>query len=826
MGNHLAEITDYLWRQSWQLAVLIVVVAGICSILRNKSAHVRYLLWLIVLAKCVVPPFLTVPLAVLPAEQSTESLARLPVARPLVVPEVPEEGSSLSMVKPSLSVERDTPQAKTSRFSTPSGRQVFGAVWILGVAIFGCVAIAKAMRSNLRLRRQRSPLPGDLQISVGELLQSFGVKRHPQVWLLNGVGQPFVWGLLRGNIYLPSDYLKIDNAAHRRNILGHEVCHILRLDAAVNSLQVLAQTIFWFHPLVWWANQKIRMEREKCCDEMAVAHLGTKAKEYSTAIVKALITEHESTRPVPSLAVAGPVKDVEERIRTMLRPGKKFYRCPNSVTITVVLVLAFLTVPTALVLTVKAQEKTAAEPSTALTEEDKAAATAALFRAIEISNIAHVKSAVARGADIEAKDERGYTPLHAAVRRSGGKMKIIKFLLEAGVNPNARDPEGQIPLHRSARDWQTAEVRILLSGGSDVNVTDKQGRTPAMISFGNGRTEMFDLMVAHGANVPADFMAAYEGNTSEVQNIIEKGNAQETFEQGLTLLHAAAAGGHALIVELLLTNELDIHSKTQEGYTALHYAAANNHREVAKLLLAKGADINAGTWRTPLHWAVREGRKEMVAWLLSRGADPNSAKNGRPPLLWAVWIWDTDIAELIMSYGGDIHLQTEDYPWSPLYDAVWDGDPNMAKTLVTKAQDAEAAQWAPFHAAVAGWDKETAEDLLASGIDVNVKGDRSYSALHIAAAKGAKNIAEMLIEEGANVNARAGNDRWEGVWDEGWTPLQLSCMKGEIAVVELLLDKGAEVDVKTKGGSTALSLAKDRGYTEIVELLKKHGAKE
>lgn len=58
------------------------------------------------------------------------------------------------------------------------------------------------------------------------------------------------------------------------------------------------------------------MEREKCCDEMAVAHLGAGAKEYSTAIVKALITEHESTRPVPSLAVAGPVKDVEERIKT------------------------------------------------------------------------------------------------------------------------------------------------------------------------------------------------------------------------------------------------------------------------------------------------------------------------------------------------------------------------------------------------------------------------------------------------------------------------------------------------------------------------------
>jgi len=91
---------------------------------------------------------------------------------------------------------------------------------------------------------------------------------------------------------------------------------------------------------------------------MAIARLGAKAKDYSSAIVNILIAEHESTRPVPSLAVAGPVKNIEERIKTMLRPGKKFYKRPSLIVATIVLLIALITVPTAIVLTAQAESKT------------------------------------------------------------------------------------------------------------------------------------------------------------------------------------------------------------------------------------------------------------------------------------------------------------------------------------------------------------------------------------------------------------------------------------------------------------------------------------
>jgi len=66
METYLTQIAEYLLTQSWQIAVLVVVVAAATFALRNRSAHVRYLLWLIVLAKCLTPPLLEVPVAVLP----------------------------------------------------------------------------------------------------------------------------------------------------------------------------------------------------------------------------------------------------------------------------------------------------------------------------------------------------------------------------------------------------------------------------------------------------------------------------------------------------------------------------------------------------------------------------------------------------------------------------------------------------------------------------------------------------------------------------------------------------------------------------------------
>ncbi len=370
MTTLLTEIADYLASQSWQIAVLIAVVAVGCWLLRAASAHWRYLLWLVVLGKCLVPPMLTIALPVLPqlppnaieapstvvvadeSEAATASADALAVqaAQPIGESGAQPEVSAGMDAEPAPAISTATVEpASTSVKLTPA--QWAAVAWALGAAVLFLWTGCKIVRVHRRLKRTRRRASHESVRVAANLAGRMGLRTVPAVWSVEGFSQPFVWGLWRGAIYLPADFEKQTDAEHRREILGHELAHVARRDAAVNALQLLVGGLMFFHPLMWWANRKIRQEREKCCDEVAIAALRSQPKLYGTAIVGALVAEHRAT---PSLAVAGPARNVEERIKTIMTPNRKFHKRPTRLAALTALILAALTVPTALTLTARA----------------------------------------------------------------------------------------------------------------------------------------------------------------------------------------------------------------------------------------------------------------------------------------------------------------------------------------------------------------------------------------------------------------------------------------------------------------------------------------
>ncbi|MHC4552627.1 MAG: M56 family metallopeptidase [Planctomycetota bacterium] len=346
MEHYLTQTAEYLFSQSWQIAVLAVVITGLSLLLRRKSAHIRYCLWLVLLAKCFVPPLLTVPVAVLPPQ---------PVPAAVTEAITPASAATVETVAvvydPAIVSEPVSLTTAVSPDVSLTTIQWLALAWIVGTVVFLFIAGIRAMRLHTWLKRERKPMNVELQADIQNLFAGLNKKHLPHIWRVDGIGQPFVWGVLKGSIYLPADFCDIESDLHRRSILSHELSHVMRFDAAVNLAQILAQAVFWFHPLIWWANRQIRLEREKCCDEMAIAWLGTKAKDFSAAIVKILTAEYQSSRPVPSLAVAGPVKNIEDRIKTMMNPNKKFYKRPGILTAMTILILGLILVPTTLALT-------------------------------------------------------------------------------------------------------------------------------------------------------------------------------------------------------------------------------------------------------------------------------------------------------------------------------------------------------------------------------------------------------------------------------------------------------------------------------------------
>ena len=303
MESWLSRITDYLLAQSWQIAVLIVVVAIVSFLLRNRSAHVRYLIWLLVLAKCLVPHLHSIPFAVLTQEQPIAFVESSPIAGRTF------DASRIEryvVTEPAKSTSVQAPMAPSPKTiegpHTYNIRAWLAMGWLVGAVALLFYNLLNALRTQIWLQRQRTTLPKKFRHNVESFFSAHGVKHIPNVWLINGMNQPFVWGLVRGSIYLPADLLNLQDSKSWASLLGHELSHVVRFDAIVHTLQIFAQVVFWFHPFVWWANRKIRAEREKCCDEMTIVSLHALPEDYSEAIVEVLAAKIESIRPVPSLA--------------------------------------------------------------------------------------------------------------------------------------------------------------------------------------------------------------------------------------------------------------------------------------------------------------------------------------------------------------------------------------------------------------------------------------------------------------------------------------------------------------------------------------------
>jgi len=250
MNAYADYVVNCLSAQSWPIAILAGTVGLLSFTLRHRSAHLRYLLWLIILAKCLVPPFVTVPLAVLPERPSGPFVGGF---------SLPEEYSG-SETPVLANRDMKPPDPAPAMLST---RESMALVWTAGVAIFLLWVGGRAVRYTSWLRARRRALSPALQESIRELPMGFKFKKWPRIWLVEDISQPFVWGLLRGSVYLPADFIGLSGSDRQRSVLAHELSHIARFDAGVNLLQVLAQAVYWFHPFVWWANRKIRQEREK-----------------------------------------------------------------------------------------------------------------------------------------------------------------------------------------------------------------------------------------------------------------------------------------------------------------------------------------------------------------------------------------------------------------------------------------------------------------------------------------------------------------------------------------------------------------------------------
>ena len=285
-------------------SVVILAVLAVRLLLRRAPKVFAYALWAVVLFRLLCPVSVTSAVSLLgalgaPVQERTQRTSAVeyvpadimirgtaPAVTQLPQPPLPAETGGAVSDAPA-----DTAPAAVPAMSFNEPVFILTLIWLAGMVLL----LAYSLVSLLRLRRRL----------VGT------VRLRDNIYLADHIPSPFVMGLFRPKIYLPSTLTETE----RGYILRHEQYHLRRRDHLVKFLSFLALCIHWFNPLVWAAFVLSGKDMEMSCDEAVVRELGEDIRADYSASLLSLAT---GRRIVAGMPLAFGEGDTGSRIRNLL----------------------------------------------------------------------------------------------------------------------------------------------------------------------------------------------------------------------------------------------------------------------------------------------------------------------------------------------------------------------------------------------------------------------------------------------------------------------------------------------------------------------------
>jgi beta-lactamase regulating signal transducer with metallopeptidase domain len=186
------------------------------------------------------------------------------------------------------------------------------AAWLAGVLALSLVHVSGWRRVQRLKRHHVEPAPREWQETTERICRLLGIPRAVRVLKSACVEVPTVIGWLSPVVLVPVSAFTGLTSEQLRDILIHEIAHVKRRDYLVNLLQVVAETLLFFHPAVWWVSRRIRVERENCCDDVAVL-----MSDDRIGYAKALVRLEEIRLSQPQFAIRADGGSLASRIRRL-----------------------------------------------------------------------------------------------------------------------------------------------------------------------------------------------------------------------------------------------------------------------------------------------------------------------------------------------------------------------------------------------------------------------------------------------------------------------------------------------------------------------------
>ena len=269
------------------------------------------------------------------------------------------------------------------------------------------------------------------------------------------------------------------------------------------------------------------------------------------------------------------------------------------------------------------------------------------------------------GADLEARhpDRHGASALMLAAARDDADL--VNALIDLGADVDARDDRGDTPLNWAARHGAMNAARELMQAGANPRLSGRGNALQTALRRGHEELVQVLSVAMEARHTPGgrDLMlmvAAYRDDAAAVATGLDRGADPDARDDvGRPLLHPAARLGHVAALGALVNGGADPDAQDENGFTALMVAAREAQAEAVLELLVAGADPNhvaaaTGNRLTPLHLAAMGGDPAIVRTLAGHGARLDATdRDGRTPALLALDEGHVDCAVALVELGAD-----------------------------------------------------------------------------------------------------------------------------------------------------------------------------
>ncbi len=323
MATMIEALAALAWAQLWQVSLVAFAGLLLVRLSHRRNPHWAYLIWAIVVVKCVTPPLISGPFGVFswwggatPPPLAGQVASTLFASTP-----ESELGLDARTLVNRAALAAPSWQAPSLRRWAASGMLAWAAV--SGTVILG--AVRGIRRASKKLRQSCRPAGPELEQLLESTRRLLGCKQQPKLLISPEGYGPFVYGWLRPVIVLPQALLEERPIRELQPILAHELAHVRRGDTLLSLVQHVAAAIWWFHPLVRLANRELSRCCELCCDSQAIAALQCSPRRYADSLLN-VVELRRRLRWLPATAAVAAASVTSQRLLWIMEGNRQGFQ--------------------------------------------------------------------------------------------------------------------------------------------------------------------------------------------------------------------------------------------------------------------------------------------------------------------------------------------------------------------------------------------------------------------------------------------------------------------------------------------------------------------